>query len=88
MPEQCPVDFPKVFDHGRSCCRYDKDNEDKIIDEHSPTCKYNAYRPCQKDHCIDNGSNHDYIITALQKWIMYLVIRYFSQICNLIIVHT
>ena len=56
-PEQCPVDFPKAFNYGKSCCHYDKDNEDNIISSHSQTCKGQSYRPCQKDHCIDNCNN-------------------------------
>ena len=65
-PEQCPVDFPNSFNYGKSCCRYDKDNEDNIISSPGQTCKDDAYRPCQKDHCMDNSNKYDYIILAFQ----------------------
>ena len=65
-PEQCPVDFPKAFNYGKSCCHYDKDNEDNIISSPSLTCKDDFYLPCQKDHCIDNSNTYDYIILDLQ----------------------
>ena len=70
-PEQCPVDFPNSFNYGKSCCRYDKDNEDNIISSPSQTCKNDAYRPCQKDYCIDNSNKYDYIIVPLQIWMNY-----------------
>ena len=56
-PDQCPVDFPKAFNYGKSCCLYNEDNEGNIISSHSQTCKGQSYRPCQKDHCIDNCNN-------------------------------
>ena len=78
VPEQCPVDFPKVFNHGKSCCKYDKDKEDNLISSFSQTCKLHIYRPCQKDHCIDNGNRYDYIIVIFQKCIIPFCI---NQIC-------
>ena len=65
-PVQCPVDFPKVFNYGKSCCRYDKDGEDNSISSASQTCKDQTYRHCEKDHCIDNSNKYDYSIVGFQ----------------------
>ena len=62
-PQQCPADFPKAFGYGKFCCHHNKDKDDIFITSHSQTCKSNVYRPCPKDHCVDNGKN--YYTTAL-----------------------
>ena len=88
------MDFPKAFNYGKSCCHYDKDNQDNIISSPSQTCKDDAYRPCQKDHCIDNSNKYDYIIVPFQIWMIYYflrivivfencVLRHLTTTCNL-----
>ena len=53
-PQQCPADFQKSFNHGRSCCLYNIDGEGKHLRESSTTCWNQAYRLCTVDRCVDN----------------------------------
>ena len=54
-PQQCPYDFPYVFNDGKSCCTYNKDNEGRSLIFGSKTCKRNLYISCTTERCRMNG---------------------------------
>ena len=57
QPQQCPYDFPYVFDDGKSCCRHNKDNEGLTLAFSSSTCENDLKIPCVTERCRANGEN-------------------------------
>ena len=55
QPQQCPYDFPYVFNDGKSCCRYNKDHEGLSLTFGSTTCEKDLHVLCSTERCRTNG---------------------------------
>ena len=69
--QQCPLDFPFVFDEGRQCCRYDNDTYGNPIHFFSMTCMNDVQVLCTADRCISNGMKFELLcVQNLNTYVM------------------